>query len=151
MAAHPKTKLKLKIDFDGRQHPFHPDSEETAGALKAEAITFFRFVGDPNTLGLFRADAGLMYELRARGLAEGEPEPHVRRAAERQLGRGKRGAAVCGGRGCDASRELCVICAWEVPTGVVGGFIPAVALGDFEHGAETTIESALEAARSRPE
>ena len=45
-----------------------------------------------------------------------------------------------------------MICAWEVPTGVVGGFIPAVALGDFEHGAQTTIESALaEAARSRSE
>jgi len=56
MAAHPKTKLKLRVDFDARQHPFHPDSEETAGALKTEAITFFRFVGDPTTLGLFRAD-----------------------------------------------------------------------------------------------
>jgi len=56
MDAHPKTKLKLKVDFDGRQHPFHPDSAETAGELKTEAITFFRFVGDPNTLGLFRAD-----------------------------------------------------------------------------------------------
>lgn len=56
MAAHPKTKLKLRVDFDGRQHPFHPDSEGTAGELKAEAIAFFRFVGDPNTLGLFRAD-----------------------------------------------------------------------------------------------
>lgn len=55
MAAHTKTKLKLRVDFDGRQHPVHPNSEETAGELKAEAITFFRFVGDPNTLGLFRA------------------------------------------------------------------------------------------------
>jgi hypothetical protein len=60
LAAHPKTKLKLRIDFDGRKHPFHPDSEETAGALKAEAITFFRFVGDPNTLGLFRADNSML-------------------------------------------------------------------------------------------
>lgn len=56
MASHPKTELKLKIDFDGRQHPFHANSDETVGELKAEAITFFRFVGDPNTLGLFRAD-----------------------------------------------------------------------------------------------
>jgi hypothetical protein len=56
MAAHLKTKLKVKVDFDGRQHPFHPESEDTAGDLKAEAITLFRFVGDPNTLGLFRAD-----------------------------------------------------------------------------------------------
>lgn len=60
MAAHPKTKLKLRIDFDGRKHPFHADSEETAGELKADAITFFRFVGDPNTLGLFRADNSML-------------------------------------------------------------------------------------------
>jgi len=60
VATHPKTKLKLKVDFDGRQHPFHPDAEETAGALKAEAIRFFGFVGDPNTLGLFRADNAML-------------------------------------------------------------------------------------------
>lgn len=60
MAAHPQTKLKLKVDFDGRQHPFHPDSAETAGELKTEAIAFFRFVGDPNTLGLFRADNAML-------------------------------------------------------------------------------------------
>ena len=60
MAAHQKTKLKVRIDFDGRKHPFHPDSAETAGMLKAEAITFFRFVGDPNTLGLFRADNSML-------------------------------------------------------------------------------------------
>jgi hypothetical protein len=56
MATHPKTKLKLKVDFDSRQHPFHPEAEEMVGTLKTEAISFFRFVGDPNTLGLFRAD-----------------------------------------------------------------------------------------------
>lgn len=60
MAAHPKTKLKVRIDYDGRKHPFHPDSEETAGELKAGAITFFGFVGDPNTLGLFRADNSML-------------------------------------------------------------------------------------------
>jgi hypothetical protein len=58
--ATPKTKLKLKVDFDGRQHPFHPNSDETAGALKGEAVTFFQFVGDPNTLGLFRADNSML-------------------------------------------------------------------------------------------
>lgn len=62
MAAHQKTKLKVRIDFDGRKHPFHPDSDETAGVLKAEAITFFRFVGDPNALGLFRADNSMLDE-----------------------------------------------------------------------------------------
>lgn len=73
MAAHPKTKLKLKVDFDGRQHPFHPDSEETAGELKAEAVTFFRFVGDPNTLGLFRADNTMLDDgLANYNLAEDE-------------------------------------------------------------------------------
>jgi len=57
---HSKTKLKVRIDFDGREHPFDPDSEETAGKLKLEAITFFRYVGDPNTLGLFRADNSML-------------------------------------------------------------------------------------------
>jgi hypothetical protein len=60
LATHEKTKLKLRIDFDGRKHPFHPDSEETAGTLKAEAISFFSFVGDPNTLGLFRANNSML-------------------------------------------------------------------------------------------
>lgn len=60
MATHAKKKQKVRIDFDGRQHPFHPDSEETVGTLKAEAIRFFRFVGDPNTLGLFRADNSML-------------------------------------------------------------------------------------------
>jgi hypothetical protein len=60
VAAHPKTKLKLRIDFDGRKHPFHPESDATAGELKTEALTFFRFVGDPNTLGLFRADNSML-------------------------------------------------------------------------------------------
>lgn len=56
MSAHEKTKLNLAVDFDSRQHPFHPDSDESAGALKTEAIRFFDYVGDPNTLGLFRRD-----------------------------------------------------------------------------------------------
>ena len=55
MAAH-ETKLNLRIDFDSREHPFHPDSDETGGQLKTEAIAFFGVVGDPNALGLFRRD-----------------------------------------------------------------------------------------------
>jgi hypothetical protein len=54
MAAH--TKLNLRIDFDSREHPFHPDSADTGGQLKMEAIAFFGAVGDQNTLGLFRRD-----------------------------------------------------------------------------------------------
>jgi len=56
MAAHTTTKLNVRIDFDSREHPFHPRSDETGGQLKMEAIAFFGAVGDPNTLGLFRQD-----------------------------------------------------------------------------------------------
>lgn len=54
-------------------------------------------------------------------------------------------AAVRGAR-------LEVVCAWEVPAGVSGGFIPAVAVGDFEQTAEKTVENAVaEVARLDPE
>lgn len=47
---------------------------------------------------------------------------------------------------------LRVICAWQVPAGVVGGFIPAVALGDFERAAEATVgEAVSEAAQLEPD
>jgi nucleotide-binding universal stress UspA family protein len=39
--------------------------------------------------------------------------------------------------------RLHVICAWQLPTGVAGGFIPAVAAGDFEETAEKTVEKAV--------
>ena len=67
MATHIKTKLNLRIDFDSRIHPFHPESDETAGQLKLDAIAFFGFVGDPNTLGLFRADNSTLDDSTALG------------------------------------------------------------------------------------
>jgi len=60
MSPHEKAKLNLKIDFDSREHPFHPDAAETAGALKGEAISFFNYVGDPNAVGLFRHDNSML-------------------------------------------------------------------------------------------
>ena len=50
------------------------------------------------------------------------------------------------------NKKLRLICAWQVPIGLAGGFIPAVALGDFERDAKKTIENAVaEAARVDPE
>ena len=75
MSAEATTKLKVRIDFDGRQHPFHPDSDAPAGELNTDAIGFIRFVGDPNTLGLFRADNTMLEDgtpLASYGLTKDE-------------------------------------------------------------------------------
>jgi nucleotide-binding universal stress UspA family protein len=48
--------------------------------------------------------------------------------------------------------RLHVICAWELPTGIAGGVIPAVAVGDFEQIAEKTVENTVaEVARLDPQ
>lgn len=56
MSTHAKSKLHLKVSFNSREHPFNEDSDTSVGTVKTEAIRFFDAAGDPNALGLFKAD-----------------------------------------------------------------------------------------------
>lgn len=52
----PKTKLHIKINYAGREHPFHPDEHELVGIVREEAMNFFEIVADRDRLRLYRAD-----------------------------------------------------------------------------------------------
>ncbi|HKB50734.1 MAG TPA: hypothetical protein VKC63_04835 [Solirubrobacterales bacterium] len=49
-------KLKVRVNYGGREHPFHPEPEELAGALREEAMDFFGIVADREQLRLYRSD-----------------------------------------------------------------------------------------------
>lgn len=49
-------KLKVRINYGGREHPFHPESTESVRALREEAMDFFGIVADRDQLRLYRAD-----------------------------------------------------------------------------------------------
>lgn len=49
-------KLKVRVNYGGREHPFHPEPEELVGVLRKEAMDFFGIVADREQLRLYRAD-----------------------------------------------------------------------------------------------
>lgn len=49
-------KLKVRVNYGGREHPFHPEPQELVGALREEAMDFFGIVADREQLRLYRAD-----------------------------------------------------------------------------------------------
>lgn len=52
----PKTKLSIRINSAGREHPFHPEEHELVGAVREEAMNFFEIVADRDRLRLYRSD-----------------------------------------------------------------------------------------------
>ncbi|MBA3422728.1 MAG: hypothetical protein H0U12_12730 [Thermoleophilaceae bacterium] len=53
---HPHTKLQIRVNYAGREHPFHPKFEETVLAARSEAMDFFKIVADRDRLRLYRMD-----------------------------------------------------------------------------------------------
>lgn len=51
-----KSKIHTKVSFNSREHPFKGDTDTPVIDVKNEAIRFFAVAGDPNALGLFKAD-----------------------------------------------------------------------------------------------
>lgn len=76
MSAEAKTKLKVRIDFDGRQHPFHPDADATAGELKAE-----RSLSSASSATRTRSGYSGPQHDAGRRHAPGEPRPDTGRGA----------------------------------------------------------------------
>ena len=52
----PKTKLNIKINYAGREHPFHPEENDAVLTVREEAMNFFEIVADRDRLRLYRAD-----------------------------------------------------------------------------------------------
>lgn len=53
---HPQTKLNIRVNYAGREHPFHPEADETVLSLRTEAMDFFKIVADRDRLRLYRTD-----------------------------------------------------------------------------------------------
>jgi hypothetical protein len=49
-------KLNIRINYGGRDHPFHPDADKTVLAVRTEAMDFFDIVADHDRLRLYRLD-----------------------------------------------------------------------------------------------
>ena len=49
-------KLNVRVNYGGREHPFHPDPEHIVRQLREEAMEFFKIVADRDQLRLYRAD-----------------------------------------------------------------------------------------------
>lgn len=49
-------KLKVRINYGGREHPFHLVPTELVRTLRDEAMDFFGIVADREQLRLYRAD-----------------------------------------------------------------------------------------------
>lgn len=68
-------KLDLKINYGGREHPFHPEPEETVLQTRTEAMDFFQIVADRERLRLYKLDNTELPEgaaIRSLGLAKHE-------------------------------------------------------------------------------
>ena len=52
----PQTKLNVRVNYAGREHPFHPQADESVLTLRTEAMDFFRIVADRERLRLYRTD-----------------------------------------------------------------------------------------------
>jgi hypothetical protein len=52
----PHAKVNIKINYAGREHPFHPDDAETVLAVRTSAMDFFKIVADRDRLRLYRTD-----------------------------------------------------------------------------------------------
>ncbi len=49
-------KLNVKINYGGREHPFHPEARDLVGTVREQAMDFFEIVADRERLRLYRAD-----------------------------------------------------------------------------------------------
>lgn len=56
-ASQAKTKkADIRVNYEGRVHPFHPEEDRTVLAVRTEAMDFFRIVADRERLRLYRLD-----------------------------------------------------------------------------------------------
>jgi hypothetical protein len=53
---HPHTKADIRVNYGGREHPFHPDESETVLTARTEAMDFFGIAADRERLRLYRLD-----------------------------------------------------------------------------------------------
>lgn len=53
---HQQKKLEIRVNYAGREHPFHPATDETVLILRTEAMDFFDIVADRDRLRLYRMD-----------------------------------------------------------------------------------------------
>jgi hypothetical protein len=49
-------KLNVRINYGGREHPFHPDPDELVRQVREEAMSFFNIVADRDQLRLYKVD-----------------------------------------------------------------------------------------------
>jgi hypothetical protein len=56
VTSHIDKKLDIKVNYGGREHPFHPEEDETVLAVRTEAMDFFKIVADRDRLRLYRTD-----------------------------------------------------------------------------------------------
>lgn len=49
-------KLNIRVNYGGREHPFHPNPEQIVREVREEAMDFFKLVADRDQLRLYRVD-----------------------------------------------------------------------------------------------
>lgn len=49
-------KLNIRVNYEGRVHPFHPKADTPVVAVRTEAMDFFEIVADRDRLRLYRLD-----------------------------------------------------------------------------------------------
>lgn len=49
-------KLNIRVNYGGREHPFHPNPDDLVRRVREEAMNFFRIVADRDQLRLYRVD-----------------------------------------------------------------------------------------------
>ncbi len=54
--SHPVKKANIRVNYAGREHPFHPDADEPVLAVRTDAMDFFKIVADRDRLRLYRMD-----------------------------------------------------------------------------------------------
>jgi hypothetical protein len=52
----PSQKLNIRVNYAGREHPFHPEPDATVLATRTDAMDFFHIVADRDRLRLYRMD-----------------------------------------------------------------------------------------------
>ena len=50
------TKVQIKINYAGREHPFHPRESDTVLRTREQAMDFFKIVADRDRLRLYKVD-----------------------------------------------------------------------------------------------